>query len=715
MKRVAVDIGGTFTDCFVCWEDAFQQTKALTTHQNLALGFNEALDEACDRLGVSRRKLLSEVDSVRYGTTLGTNALIERKGPKIGLLITQGFQSTVPISRGRGYAEGIPKDQIKDLSSATRPLPIVPIDLIRPVRERLDYQGKVLLQIDEAHTRRQIRELLDIGVQAIVVTLVNAVANPAHELKVLELFMQDYPPHLLGAVPMLLSHQVSGRKGEYVRASSTLIDAYLHSTMYFAMSSLEQNLRDNGYQLPMLLVHNTGGMAQINSTDSLQTVHSGPVAGIHAAETLSRQSSVGNLICGDMGGTSFDIGIVVSGGRKFYDFNPVVDRWLVSIPMVHLVSLGAGGGSIAKYDPIFRCIRVGPQSAGSDPGPACYDRGGINPTVTDADFLLGYLDGDHYASGQIKLNRRRTRQAFEDICDALDLDEVNAAKIVKQLTDGDMAAGLVRELGSKGYRPAEFVFLAYGGNGPLHACGIADKAGIRTVLAPPFSSVFSACGGAALNQMHIHEKNVTFGFYNKSLAKIFTGFDEFNAVVEQLKQRGRLDLLRQGLSEEKIRHRVELDMRYSIQKMELGIVIPQTTLASTTDVIEIIELFNTEFGKRFGVDSVSTESGVWVTTVRVVSWVELNSIEFGDIRPPQQKVATPPPVAMRSCHFVGHDNPFDTPVFDDRALAPGVAINGPAIVNPGATTFLVEPGWRYESATQGAVWLFKQTGQENQQ
>lgn len=710
MKRVAVDIGGTFTDCFVCWEDSFQQTKALTTHQNLALGFNEALDIACDQLGVSRVRLLSEVDSVRYGTTLGTNALIERKGPKIGLLITQGFESTVPISRGRGYAEGLPKDQIKDLSRATRPLPIVPINLIRPIRERLDYQGKVLLRIDEAHARRQIRELLDAGVQAIVVNLVNSVANPAHELKVLELFMHDYPPHLLGAIPMLLSHQVSGRKGEYVRASSTIIDAYLHSTMYFAMSALEQNLRDNGYKLPMLLVHNTGGMAQINSTDALQTVHSGPVAGLHAAETLSRQSKMGNLICGDMGGTSFDIGIVVSGGRKFYDFNPVVDRWLVSIPMVHLVSLGAGGGSIARYDPVFNSLRVGPESASSDPGPACYDRGGFNPTVTDADLILGYLDGDNYANGQIKLNRRRALKVFEDICDALNVDAIAAAKLVRQLTDGDMAAGLVRELGTKGYRPSEFVFLAYGGNGPLHACGIADKAGIKTVLAPPFSSVFSACGGAALDQMHIHEKNATFGFYNKSLAKIFTGFDEFNAVVEELQRRGKMDLLRQGLPAEKIQHRVELDMRYSIQKMELGIVIPKTRLANITDVIEIIELFNTEFGKRFGTDSVSTESGVWVTTVRVVSWVELPSIEFGDLNPPQQKVATPPPVAVRPCHFVGHENPFDTPVYDARALLPGIAIDGPAIVNPGATTYLVEPGWRFESAQRGAVWLFKKSG-----
>jgi N-methylhydantoinase A len=261
----------------------------------------------------------------------------------------------------------------------------------------------------------------------------------------------------------------------YVRASSSIIDAYLHSTMYYAMSTLEQNLRDNGYARPILLVHSSGGMAQLNSTDALQTVHSSPVAGIHSAEELSRQSGLSNIVRGDMGGTSFDIGIITEGGEKHYDFNPVVDRWLVTVPMVHLVTLRAGGGSIASYDPVFQTVKVGPASAGSDPGPAAYDRGGMNPTVTDADLLLGYLDPKKYANGHIKLNMRRTHQALEDICDELDIDEIKAAKLIKGLADSNMAAGLARELNGRGYRARDFTFLAFGGNAPLHACGIAEK------------------------------------------------------------------------------------------------------------------------------------------------------------------------------------------------------------------------------------------------
>ncbi|MEO0436505.1 MAG: hydantoinase/oxoprolinase family protein [Pseudomonadota bacterium] len=709
MKRVAVDIGGTFTDCFVCWGEQFLQTKALTSHQNLALGFNEAIDDACVQLSISREELLTGVDSVRYATTLGTNALIERNGPRVGLLISTGFESTVPISRGRGYLEGIPAHQIQDMSRAKRPEPLVPIVLIRAVKQRINYKGDVLVDLDEQHTRQQIRELVAAGAQAIVVTLLNSVENPDHELRVYELFEEEYPPEMLGSIPMILSHQVAGRKGEYVRTSSAIVDAYLHSTMYFAMSSMEQNLRSNGYRKPMLLVHNSGGMAQLNSTDALQTVHSGPVAGIHAAEELARQCDIANIVCGDMGGTSFDIGIVTGDGEKHYDFNPVVDRWLVTVPMIHLVTLGAGGGSIASYDRIYESLQVGPASAGSDPGPAAYDRGGMNPTVTDADLLLGYLDPDNYANGQLKLCQKRAYQALEDICDELDIEELEAAKLIKKLADAEMGSGLVRELNAQGYKPEEFVFLAYGGNGPLHCCGIAARAGIEKILIPPYCTVFSACGGAGLNQMHIHEKSVALGFFNKNLQAIYDNYSEFNGIVDNLARRGRADLVRQGVTESAIKHRVELDMRYSIQKMEVSVVAPKEHLESPADVIALIELMNEDFAARYDRMIVSPESGVWVSTIRVVSWVGHPPIAFQDLTPPTEKTETPVPVAQRSISIIGLEKPIDAPVYDERALTPGVVICGPAIVNPGSTTYLVEPGWRYESAAQGAVWMYRES------
>lgn len=707
MKRVAVDIGGTFTDCFVAWDDQYLQVKALTSHKNLANGFNEAIDNACERLGISREQLMKEVDSVRYATTLGTNALIERRGPKVGLLCTHGFESSVPICRGRGYGEGRDLEDNRDLTAASRPEPLVPADMIRGVKERVDHRGKLLMPLEEDFARRQIRQLVDKGVEAIVISLSNSVANPEHELRLQEIILEEYPAYMLGSIPVVLSHLVAGRRGEYVRSSSAIVDAYLHATMYHAMSQLELNLRDSKHDKPMLLVHNTGGMAQLNSTDALQTVHSGPVAGVYASEELAYQGGMGNVVATDMGGTSFDIGIVVEGGYKHYDFNPVIDRWMVTTPMIHLVTLGSGGGSIATYDRMYGSVKCGPKSAGSDPGPACYDRGGMNPTVTDSDLLLGYLDPDNYANGFIPLKRNRAIMALEDICDELDIDEIEAAKLIKHTADKDMAAGLVKELSSRGYKSENFTMLAYGGNGPLHCCSIAREAGIKKVLAPPYSSVFSACGGAAMNQLHIHEKTETIAFYNQHTKTIFDDFDYINGIIEELEQRGRDDLIRQGLDEKDIKYRLELDLRYGIQKMETSIVVEKSRIETLHDVLEIIEKLATDFAKRYGADAAAPESGIWVSNLRVVSYVDLEQLKFLNMMPLKDKLPAPEPVATRECFFVGREGSFATPIYDGAALTPGVVIDGPAIVNPGQTTYLVEPGWQFEAANQGSVWFFQ--------
>jgi N-methylhydantoinase A len=710
MKRVSVDIGGTFTDCFVAWDDKYIESKALTTHQNLALGFNEALRNACEELGTTERDLLSQVDSVRYATTLGTNALIQRKGPRLGLLTTMGFRSSVPLSRAKGYAIGLPHKQQMDVPNAQRPDPIVPIPMIQTVRERIDFQGEVLLELDEDDLREKLRLLVDKGAEAIVVTLANSVVNPKHELRIREVFLDEYPGHMLGAIPMLLSHQVGGRKGEYARAMSTIMDGFLHSTMYYGLGTLELNLRQSGYSKPMLCNHNSGGMAQLNSTDALQTVHSGPVSGIAASEHLALQTELGNIVATDMGGTSFDIGIVVEGGVKYYDFNPEIERWMVSVPMVHLVTLGAGGGSICSYDRMYNTVQVGPQSAGSDPGPACYDRGGQKPTVTDADLMLGYLDPANYAGGRIKLNPRRAKQALEDLAEQLDMDMIDACKIMKSTVDMNMANGIARELRTRGYEPEDFTILAYGGNGPLHACGIARALGVKKILAPPFASVFSAVGAGNMNQLHIHEMSTWTVLFDANQKTLLTDYALFNSRVEELERRGREDLTRQGFPAESVEYRLELDMRYGNQRVTTAVVTDIHRLGGQSDVLKLMEQFHQRYGERFGEGSQVTEAGVRINTIRVCSFVTQPGVTFKGIRPSGEAVAPPAPVGHRTCHFVGFDKPIDTPVYDDNALAPQTQIDGPAVVATNATTYLVEPGWRFRAAEQKAVWFTRIEG-----
>jgi N-methylhydantoinase A len=706
MKRIAVDIGGTFTDCFFVWDDRYIQSKALTTHHNLSVGFREALESACKTLELDVQEVLSRVDSVRYATTLGTNALIERKGPKVALLVTAGYESSVPLSRGRGYGEGLDGMEQSNLPAADRPDALIPIPMIEAVRERIDAVGEVVMPLDEEDLRQKIRNLVDRGAQAFVVGLVNSVTNPSHERRVEEILLEEYSENMLGAMPVILSHKVAGRKGEYVRWSSSIIDAFLHDVMHHGLSSLELNLRESNYQRPMLVIHNSGGMAQLNSTDSLQTIHSGPVAGVSASEHLAKQANLGNVICTDMGGTSFDIGLVVEGGVKHYDFNPVIERWLVTVPMIHLVTLGAGGGSICRYDRMHHTVQVGPSSAGSDPGPASYDRGGLNPTVTDADLLLGYLSAERYAGGNIKLNPARARMAMEEsICDELDCSVVEAARLVKRRVDANMANGIFQELRTRGYDPRTFTMLAYGGNGPLHGCGIANILGIDRILVPQFCSVFSAVGAGNMHQLHIHERSLFLYIYDSTARHLLSDYQRFNAIVQELENAGLQDLLRQGMRREDVKHRLELDMRFGNQLVQTTVVSPSSRIRNMDDVMSLIKQFSVDYGNRFGKGSEAPEAGIRINTVRVLSYVELETVQFGDIAPRGRKQKLPPPLEKRMCHFVDRKEPLETPFYDIAQLEVGHVLEAPAVVISPVTTYLVEPGWKLEIAEYGAAWF----------
>lgn len=704
MRRVSVDIGGTFTDCFLAYDDRYVETKALTTHNNLATGFMEALKSACAEIGKDIAEVLGSVDAVRYATTLGTNALIERKGPRVALITTAGFESTAVLMRARGYGDGLTEAEKADLPAATRPDMLVPVRRIVGIEERVDYKGEVVLEIDEANVRRQINRLVDEGAQAFVVCLVNSVINPANEKRVEKIILSEYPTYQLGAMPIVLSHRVAGRKGEYARTMSSIIDAFLHDQMYHGMSTLEIALRRAGYTKPMLLVHNTSGMAQMNSTSSLQTIHSGPVAGLEATNYLSRTFKQPNLIATDMGGTSFDIGLVTADGVKFYDFNPVIERWLVSTPMTYLHTLGAGGGSIARFDRMWNAIEVGPQSAGSDPGPACYGRGGKLPTTTDANLVLGYLDESNYAGGSIDLSRKRAERAIEEhICKPSGLSLIEAAKAIKRKVDANMASAIFKEVAVKGYNPKHFVLLSYGGGGPLHACGFSGEIGIRRILIPPFSCVFSALGAGNMDQLHIHENSVYLMLFDATRRCLLEDFTVFNDTVTELERRGREDLLRQGVGEGDIRVRIELDLRYGNQLAQTGIVSPFRRMESAAQVIKLLDIFSANYAQRFGEGSQAPEAGVRINVIRVVSYVEHQRL---DLQPSTLRIdRVPVPRTERLCHFTQVEEGLMTRIYDQSAVEEGMTIEGPALVESPRTSYLVEPGWTLTMGRMGSAWL----------
>lgn len=694
MKRISVDIGGTFTDCFLVWDEEQIEVKALTTHHNLSEGFLNALDAAASKLGIGADEILADVESVRYATTLGTNTLLERRGRKLGLITTAGFEDAIGLGRGVQYGDGLTDLEQIDLPRSRRPEPLVERALTVGVRGRIDYQGQVLIPANEDDIRRQVQTLVERGARGFVVLLTNAVANPEHELLVADVIDEAYPSSMLGALPVVCSHQVSSRKGEYRRGMSAIIDAYLHHEMQYALQSLERALRDRGYRRPMQIVHNSGGMAQLNRTHALQTVHAGPVAGLSAAEQAAGELGIDNLVCVDMGGTSFDVGLVTEGGGvRHYEFEPIIDRWRVDLPMVAMDVVGAGGGSIARYDPTFGGVEVGPASAGSEPGPACFDMGGREPTVTDANLVLGYLNPDYYFGGGLRLNVRRARRVLADrIGKHIGGTPEDAAAAIRHVVDNRMAEAIFNKVALKGYDPRDFTVFAYGGNGPTHACGFTDGLAARRIVVPRHSSVFSAVGAGNMDQLHIHAKSVYLPFYDPHARSVFERFDEINEPLALLRAQGRAELERQGHDSAAVQHRVELDMRYGDQLQLMTMESPFDQFTDTNQVLSMVKRFHTSYGDRYGDGTQTPEAGINVNMVRVVSWIAHEKLPLGTSSNGHARV-TPEPKAIRDCWFHAAGGFVQTPVYAYESLVPGAVIEGPGVVEAPHTTFVIAPNW----------------------
>jgi N-methylhydantoinase A len=704
VRRLSIDIGGTFTDCFLEWDGRHIEAKALTTHHNLAVGFLEAVSRAAEEVGKPSEDILGAVDSVRYGTTLGTNALIERKGPRMGVLVTAGFESGLRLSRGRGYGEGLPRHLQVDLARATRPDPLVPQSLVVGIQERIDFLGEVVIPIRVDDVRTKIRRLVDNGAEAFVIALVNSVVNSAHEEIVEQVIRDEYPSSLFGSFPVILSHRISRRKSEYARTMAAVVCGYLHEPMFYSLGTLEEALRERGYAKPVLLIHNTGGMASLESTHALQTIHSGPVAGLAASQHLTREYDIPLIIATDMGGTSFDIGIIERDGTWIYDFHPVVDRWLVSTPMVYLKTLGAGGGSIARYDRLWRTVEVGPDSAGSDPGPAAYGRGGSQPTVSDADLVLGYLNPEYYAGGTIPLDLSLAELAIEEhIGEPLGISVLEAAKLIKRKVDANMADAIFKEVSTRGFDPKNLKLLSYGGGGPVHCCGFARALEAKSVLVPPFASVFSAFGAGNLGQLHIHERSAYLVVYNPLTRQMTLEIDQVNKMIDELEGLGSEDLVRQGFGVADVEHQVEFDMRYGNQLVQLSVLSPVKRLREIDDVLAMIEVFSKTYASRFGAGASAPEAGIKIIAVRVLAWVKAEKIPLAG----QNGAAPyrPGATGSRSAHFWTHDQPIDTAVHRWVDLKAGAVIEGPAIVEAPHTTFVVEPGWDFHLGSAGEVWM----------
>lgn len=700
--EINVDIGGTFTDCVATgdWPGGPRTAKALTTHHDLALGFFRAIESIASAAGLDVDDMLSQTDTIRYATTLGTNALIERNGPRLGLLTTAGHEHTVPIGRCRQWADGLPAQVTRDLPRARRPEPLIEPEQIAVLKERVDVNGRILIPLRDSEVADRVQDLVDAGVRGFVVSLLNSHVNPDHELRVREIIEKEYPPTYLGRFPVILTHEISRRSGEYARTMTATINAYLHRFTADRLSHLRDELRRRGYRGELLLVHNSGGMGTLAATTPIHTVHAGPVSGLYGSRHVAAAHGFDKVVTTDMGGTSFDVGTVVAGSVRFYDFNPVIDRWRVQVPMMDISAIGAGGGSIARLDAVAGIV-VGPESAGSDPGPACYGQGGTEPTVTDADLVLGYLDPKRYHGGELPLDLRRAERAIERrIAKPLGIPLTEAALRIRRVVDETMGSELFKSITVKGYDPREFTVFSFGGGGPLHACGYAGSLNANGVVVPPHSEVFSATGAAGLERLHIYEQSVWQVLFNPLIKQVLTDYTEFNSILEEFETKAYQDFAGQGFRPDDVETAVELDMRSTGQLFVITIASPVKRLRTEADVAAVIRAYFDEYGDRFGDLALTREVGVSIDAIRLRAWIPRAAPE------PEKRVATGSTSGVtaawtgsRSC--VWREGPAETDIYDYGALQPGHRVSGPAVIESADTTILVEPGWTGEMDDYG--------------
>jgi N-methylhydantoinase A len=702
--RFGIDVGGTFTDVVCISDGALFRGKADTTHYDLKVGFFNAARAASDKAGLKVEDALKNADGIVYSTTVGTNALIERRGTRLGLVTTRGFEHTVKVGRARNWGDGLPTEKKYDRGRAQRPEPLIPQSLIVGVQERIDNLGNVIIPLREDEVLEKVQHLIDQGVRGIVVVTLNSFINPAHEARIGALIREQYPECFLGHLPVYLSHEISPKAGEYRRSMTVIIDAYLRDLSESHLLRLADDLRHRGYARPLFVAKNTGGLSSMSRSQALHLLGSSPSATVIGADHLGRLMNERNIIISDMGGTSFDVGLVIEGRERVYEMDPVIDRFRVQIPYVAHWSIGAGGGSIARI--VNGQLKVGPDSAGSNPGPAAYDRGGREPTVTDADLVLGYIDPNRFLGGKTKLRADRASEALErQIAKPLGISVVQAAWETKRLIDGIMGQEMYRICSlTSGQDPRDFVLFAMGGAGAVHAAGYAEGADITRIATFPFSSVFGAFSTLSLDILQTYERTFHLTLF-KGADQTYPvdQLDAFNATVAELRAFAERDMLEEGFNLGEISLVVDVNICYGQQRKVLAVRVENGALRDAADVRRLCDQFNAEYADTFGKGAAFPQAGIELNEIRLSAVGVVSKYKPGDTAATQDPEGAR--LGSRQAYW-GPDVGFvETPVYDRDRLGANIVLQGPVLCDAEDTVIVLPPGWRYRTDRFGFGWM----------
>jgi N-methylhydantoinase A/oxoprolinase/acetone carboxylase beta subunit len=694
MNSIDIDVGGTFTDLVLHYDGKALIKKVPTTPYDLSVCFSRVIEEGASAVGKKMDELLPSIDMIRYSTTIAMNRLIERKGPRLALITTEGHEDVVLIGRGAQWIDGTRVQERRNLAIQKKPDPLIPRDMIVGVKERVDSRGRVIRPVDENDVREKVRYLVNRGARGIVISFLWGFLNPIHERRVKEIIRDEYKEFHIGYLPVVLAGQVVGKLGEYERTMAAILDAYLQRSMQIELSAMWDKLRERGYTKPLLMIQSSGGIAEVFRTTASRTFNSGPVSGLMGAHHVAQSLGYQNVVMTDMGGTSFDVGLVVKDSVRSYDFRPIIDRWMVGITMIKTLSIGAGGGSIASVNKLLQNrVQVGPRSAGSMPGPACFSLGGTDPTVTDADVVLGYINPEYYYGGRMRLDKNRSIQAIrEKIAKPLGVGIEEAASIIRKIVNGNMASAIMKEVHLRGYSPEDFILFVGGGAGATHAEGF--KGDIRKAVTFPFSPVFCAFGSSTMDIMHVYEVSKKITLMSPGTQQLSDEFATFNTTVEGLIEQARKDLLGDGLDPKEAAYVLELDMLYGGQFHVKRALSPRLSLHSTEDVRAICDAFNKEFSEAFSPFVVNPEGGIFIESFILKAIVSTPKVEM----PKLPLEGTDPSAARKGERPVYWPELKDfrpTPIFTQESLRPGNVIQGPAVIEGEYTTIVVPPSMHF--------------------
>jgi N-methylhydantoinase A len=681
---VASDIGGTFTDTVTI--DAGGRVgryKSPTVPADPAAGVLATLELAAQARRTSLEQMLSEIALFAHGTTVATNAMIEGRAAPVGLIQTRGFRDTLSIMRGF-KSFGLDEEQIKNFRSLVKQQPVVPKSLIAEISERIDYQGRVVVPLDEADVRAAISHLREQGAEVFAVSLLWSFKNDSHERRVAELIEQEAPGSLV-----TLSSELLPRLGEYRRTVTTAVNASLRPVLRRAVASLETKLRDGGLRREPFLMQSNGGLAPISEIErqAASTVMSGPVGGVIACDFLGALRGARNVVTTDMGGTSFDVGLIVDGVPLMANVTRI-GREDIALPSVAVRTVGAGSGSIAQVRDGY--LTVGPESAGADPGPACYGRGGQLPTVADADVVLGYVNPDNFLGGRLKLDAGLARKAIEEhVARPLGLSIEEAAEGIKTIVDERMS-DLIRQMTiEQGLDPSDFTLFAYGGAGPTHAFSYGAELGIAEAVVPLTASVHSAFGIGASDLTTVEELSRPMQTppgstdYSASLEA-----EEIAAAFDEITDRACARLEKAGVIRDRISVQRAIEMRFRFQIHVLTVPVPDGPITPGT-VDGVVARFIEAYEARFGKGSAFKAAGVELTTFRVVARAGMQRPE---LRPVSSNGSSAVVGSTRQVFQRGEWR--QARILPGDALAPGLKLEGLAVVELPDTTIVVGDGQR---------------------